>query len=160
MCRDFELQFSYNQFVVYDGSVSMPGCIWTDLHVRQGFARRESVVCFGTILEFGKAHLTVFFGPYAENRKHQRAISTPFDSPTGKVLIEGPEESETNRFVEIAPGHYRVTAAQLVADDDREEIELYFEKVSEPAQDSKIIIADEELEPPTKLAERAEIAEV
>ncbi len=157
--KNIELQFSYNQFLVYDSSVSSPGCIWTDTHVGQGFARRESVVCFSTILEFGNARLSVCLGPYSKSTNHERVISTPFNAPTGKVLIEGPEESNTNRHIELEPGCYKVTAAQKVVRGD-EEIELYFEKVIKPEEHSMIIIADEELDPPDELLEHAEIAEV
>lgn len=157
--KNMEIQFSFNQFLVYDSSVSMPGCLWTDTHIRQGFARRESVVCFGTILEFGKASLSVYLEPYPKEMNHDRAISTPFKSPTGKILIEGPEESNTNRYIELEPGFYNLTAAQKVVD-YCEEIELFFEKVIEPNSHSMIIIADDELDPPDELKEYAEIAEV
>ncbi len=84
---DFKLPFSYGQFMVYDDSVTLPGCVWQDHHVRQGFARRESVVCFGTILDFGKANVHVWLLPFTKRNEHQRVIAVPFFSPQGKVFV-------------------------------------------------------------------------
>lgn len=159
MTLKFEIVFSYNQFLVFDKSVPMPGCIWTDSHVKQGFARRDSMVCFGTILEFGKAFLNVYFEPYKESKNHQRVITTPFSSPSGVVLIEGPEERNTSHSIRLEPGNYNLTAAQQVKG-DIEDIDLYFDKVIEPCKHSNIVIADEDLDPPAELVEQAEIAEV
>ena len=58
------LYFSYSQFMVYDRE-HIPGCIWTDGHVAQGFARKESVVCFGTLLEYGHADVSATVGAYS-----------------------------------------------------------------------------------------------
>ena len=157
---NFELFFSYGQFMVYDHSVSLPGCIWQDLHVNQGFARRESVVCFGTILDYGRANVHVWLQPFAKRKEHQRAISVPFFSPEGRVFLEGPEETVTDRYLDIEVGHYLVTAAQYVLNYQEEEIDLFFERVISPAAHSRILLADEQLNPPEELVEDAEIAEV
>jgi hypothetical protein len=53
------LYFSYSQFMVFDESVRLPGCEWTDEHSAQGFARWESTVNFSTLLEFGEADVVV-----------------------------------------------------------------------------------------------------
>lgn len=156
----FELIFSYGQFMVYDSSVTLPGCVWQDLHVRQGFARRESVVCFSTILEYGRANVHVWLLPFTKRNEHQRVISVPFFSPEGRVFLEGPEETVTNRCLEIEVGHYLVTAAQYVLNDQEEEIDLFFERVLSPAVHSRILLADEQLTPPEELLEDAEIEEV
>ena len=49
-------------------------------------------------------------------------------------------------------------AAQRVVDEGEEVIELYFELLDESALRSKVLVADEELDPPQELLEDAEIA--
>jgi hypothetical protein len=90
--------------MVYDKTEPAPGCIWTDTHVSQGFARRESTVGFGTILEFGDAELRVQLGQYSANKDHERVIAVPFYSPSGEVVVQGPEEDEeAGRDIVMAP---------------------------------------------------------
>src|SRR5437879_3970134 len=86
------LYFSYNQFMVYDESVRLPGCAWTDGHYAQGFARRESVANFGTPLEFGHADVTVSRGAYEAKDEYVRVIAVPFLITSGRVIVDGPEE--------------------------------------------------------------------
>lgn len=156
---EFSLYFSYSQFMVYDKSEAAPGCDWTETHTRQGFARRESTVCFATVLEFGDADVRVHLGEYTANQADERVIVVPFYSPTGQIVVEGPEEDEvSDRDISIAPGHYNLLAAQRVVDDEEEVIDLYFQKLGEPAKRSKVLMADEELDPPAKLLEDAAIA--
>src|SRR6185295_10740927 len=87
------LYFSYNQFMVYDQSVQLPGCDWTDDHFAQGFARRESVVNFNALLEFGYADVEISFEPYQPKQEDERVIAVPFHVMSGKVVVEGPEET-------------------------------------------------------------------
>jgi hypothetical protein len=151
--------FSYSQFLVYDRSVELPGCAWTDDHTRQGFARREQNVSFGTLDEFGTADLIVNLGPYAPARAYQRVIEVPLHVPSGRVLICGPEDSDAEaRAVDVEPGHYRLVAAQALVADERETIDLFFEKVTPPSARSRILRADEELHPPDPLLETVDVA--
>src|ERR1700730_11814975 len=101
------LYFSYNGFVVFDKDVELPGCDWSDDHVAQGFARRESTVCFGTLLEFGLAEVSVTLDGYAPRGDYERVIAVPFLVTSGTVVIEGPEEMDTGRHVVVPPGNYR-----------------------------------------------------
>lgn len=150
--------FSYNQFHVFDASVKLPGCDWTDGHYKQGFARRDQTVNFGTLLEFGKGEVTVHLGPYREQAGHERVIEVPLEVSSGEVVIGGPEEYPDKHVVKLPEGHYRLAAAQAVIGDDRETIDLYFERIGEPLQSSKVILADGELAELGPLLESADIA--
>lgn len=152
------LYFSYNQFMVYDSTVSTPGCAWTEEHSAQGFARRDSSVCFNSILECGSAVVTAIIGSYQPDEEYERVIAVPFVVESSKVLIEGPEEFDSGRVIALEPGNYRLVVAQCVIDDDCERIDLFFERSEEPLQRSIIILADEMLNPPNSLLETADIA--
>lgn len=151
------LYFSYGQFLVYDQSVSAPGCLWTEQHTAQGFARRESTVCFRTLLDSGYADVVYQLDAFMPDTSYERVIAVPFLVSTGKVIVDGPEEINVSRLVEIANGRYRLTAAQRVAG-DREHIELFFEKLEQPLQGSHIVVADKQLQVPGKLLETAAVA--
>lgn len=152
------LYFSYSQFHVFDESVKLSGCDWSDAHYRQGFARRDQTVNFGTPLEFGHADLTVVLGPYVPTPLPDRAIEVPLRVSSGKVLIMGPDEIRGERSVSLPPGEYRAVAAQTVTADDQESITLYLEQMDTPLRRSRILVADNELEIPDQLIETADIA--
>ncbi len=152
------LYFSYSQFMVFDQSEQLPGCDWSEAHTAQGFARRESTVCFGTPLEFGNAEVIVTFEAYRPNEQHERVIAVPFRCVSGKVTVEGPDELDVERAFDVPCGDYKLTAAQVVIGDEEERIELFFESVSEPLEQSSIIVADEMLNPPEPLLESSAIA--
>jgi hypothetical protein len=153
------LYFSYKQFIVYDERVRLPGCDWTDKHSAQGFARRESIVSFGTLLEFGYAETAIIRGGYQSQRKYERVIAVPFLVTSGKVIVCGPEElnDERKRF-DLATGSYRLVAAQHVTGDEEEAIDLFFEPLAEPLEQSAILVADDGLNPPASLLETAGVA--
>ena len=153
-----EIYFSYSQFQVFDSSVSLPGCAWTDEHYRQGFARREPNVSFGTMLEFGHGDVAVHLGPYKPEDEHERVIEVPIEVSSGEVVIGGPEEYPNKHIVKMRKGHYRLVAAQSVTGDDREAIDLYFEELTEPLAASRIIVADDALHPPSPLIEGVDMA--
>ena len=153
-----KLYFSYSQFMVYDQSERLPGCDWTDEHSAQGFARRESTVCFGTPLEFGHAEVTVITVPFESRRDYERVIAVPFFCSSGKITIEGPEEMDVERSFELPRGNYRLIAAQMVVSDEEELIDLFFESVPEPLKQSAVLVADESLNPPRRLLETAGVA--
>jgi hypothetical protein len=152
------LYFSYSQFMVYDQSEQLPGCDWTEEHTAQGFARRESTVCFGTPLEFGNADVVVTVGAYRPEAQYERVIAVPFRSVSGKVTIEGPEEMDVDRPFDLPRGDYKLTAAQVTFSDDEERIDLFFDPVATPLKQSAIVIADEMLSPSEPLIETAGIA--
>lgn len=159
---EFEIYFSYNQFIVSDETVELPGCEWTETHHRQGFARRQSTVSFLTVLEFGTGLVRVYLSSYVENSHYERVIAVPFFSPTGIVIVESPEEYPVplDQRITLQSGYYKLFAAQRVVDDDEEIIDLYFQRLDEPAKSSEILVADDELDPPENLLEEAEVVEV
>jgi len=124
----------------------------------QGFARRASAVNFGTLLEFGEADLAVHVGPYDEKSEHKRVIEVPLEVVSGRVEISGPEEQPNQSVVELPVGSYRLVAAQTVKDENREAVELYFQRLAQALTSSRIIVADEGLRPPSPLLENAEVA--
>ena len=152
------MYFSYGQFMVYDIDVISPGCAWTEDHTAQGFARRDSVVSFISILDFGQADVTFVLGAYQPTREFDRVIAVPFTVVTGRVLIEGPEEMDAGRTIELPPGFYSLTAAQRVLNDDWEDVHLFFESLADPRKSSTILVADDMLSPPFPLLETVEIA--
>jgi hypothetical protein len=152
------LYFSYNQFLIYDSDVKLPGCEWTAAHSAQGFARRESVVCFSTLLEFGNANVVVSCSVFESRQEYERAIAVPFRITSGKVIVEGPDESDVDRSVAVPSGDYRLVAAQYVTGDDEEAIDLFFELLPESLKKSSVLVLDEALNPPQVLIETASIA--
>jgi Competence protein J (ComJ) len=150
------MYFSYSQFFVFDRSVKLPACAWTETHHDQGFARRERNAVFATLLEFGHAEVTVTRGAYTPRETYQRVIEVPIEVQSGTVIVSGPEEFDDDRTTDMPSGSYRLTVAQAVVADDQECIDLYFERVTEPALQSRIIVADESLRPADPLLETAE----
>src|ERR1051325_3159 len=96
-----KIYFSYHQFFIFDKSVRLPGCDWTDDHFAQGFARRESNVCFASILEYGHADVSITLGRYERRDDYQRVIAVPFLVKAGEIRIIGPEEVNVNRKIAI-----------------------------------------------------------
>jgi hypothetical protein len=143
--------------MVYDDSVLLPGCDWTKAHLAQGFARRESVVNFNTLLEWGQADVAVSIGVYEPQAEYQRVIAVPFRVTSGKVIVHGPEET-VPRSLSLAPGDYRLVAAQYVSGDDEEVIDLWFEPRGIAAERSSILVADAALNPSVPLVETSKIA--
>lgn len=160
MLTKFRMYFSYNQFMVSDETIQFTGSAWTDAHYKQGFARRTSTVSFCTLLEFGHALIEVYLSPYIEKKSYERVIAVPFFSPSGRVVIEGPEDYPATHQLTLEPGHYRLIAAQQIISEDEEQISLFFQPLQELHESSEILVADDELDPPDNLLEDAEIAEV
>jgi hypothetical protein len=152
------LYFSYSQFMVYDASVRLPGCAWTEKHSAQGFARRESTVNFNTPLEFGYAHVTVRLENYQPQVEYNRVIAVPFLAVSGKIIVDGPEEMSVQRTFNLTLGNYRLVAAQRITGNEEEVIDLFFESLTEPLERSAVLVADDALNPPTPLIEMAETA--
>jgi hypothetical protein len=152
------ISFSYSQLLVFDRSVARPGCAWTERHSLQGFARRESNVSFGTLLEFGHADVSVHSGAYRENDGDERVIEVPLEVVSGDVVVCGPEQFQGELVIRLKIGRYRLVAAQRVVAEDQEEIDLYFEEVDEALATSRILRADDGLRPRMPLLESSEVA--
>jgi hypothetical protein len=114
-------------------------------------------VAFGTLLEYGKARVEVVVRTYQPRDIYERVIAVPFAVVSGKIIVDGPEETETGRErnFTLPPGNYRLVAAQRVTGDEAEAIDLFFESVSAPLA---ILVADSALNPPTPLLETAQVA--
>jgi hypothetical protein len=153
-----KMYFSYGPFLVFDQSVKLPGCDWTVEHLAQGFARRESTTCIRALGEFGHANVRASMTPYVVKDEYVRVLAVPFAVESGIVVIEGPEEIGTDRIVKLTPGNYRLVAAQAIAGEEEEMIDLFFERVSQPLQYSEILVRDDELDPPIPLIESAAVA--
>ena len=141
--------------MVFDQSVRLPGCDWTDEHYAQGFARRESTVNFSTLFEFGEADVAVTCRAYKSGEQYERVIEVPFRVTSGKVIVGGPEDVEDKRITELLSGDYRLTAAQRVIGDEEEAIDLFFELLSKPLERSTILVADKSLTIADPLSESA-----
>lgn len=144
--------------MVYDQSVQLPSCDWTDAHFDQGFARRESAASFRTLEDFGRADVRVMCGPYSPHASYRRVISTPFLIETGRVVIGGPEETLEERSLQLPAGSYRLTVCQSLVGEELQEIDLYFERLQRPLTRSEVLVQDEGLTPPATLVETARIA--
>ena len=150
---EFVIEFSYNQFVVFDSGINLPGNEWTEDHFNQGFSRNDSSVSFRTLFDFGSAHVQVFGHEYERGSEDSRVIEVPFYTESGTVFVEGPEENESN-VVSVAPGHYLLTAAQRAnSDDETLSVCLYFKQVEFGRAKSRIIVQDADLNPPVHLLE-------
>jgi hypothetical protein len=150
-----DLEFAYRQFFVYDAALTSPACEWTTTHSKQGFARRDRAVAVGTLLEFGTAAVSVERTSPASVDAYERVIAVPLHVLSNSVAIDGPEETAGIRCIDVPQGHYRVTVAQRVVNDVREEIGVWLERLDVPMQRSEILIVDADLEPPTSLLETA-----
>jgi hypothetical protein len=153
-----KLYFSYGQFMVFDQNVKLPGCDWTDEHFAQGFARRESTACIRALRESGQVNVRASATPYVAKDEYVRVIAVPFTVESGVVVVEGPEEMGTERTIKLPPGNYRLVAAQAMAGEEEEVIDLFFERVPQAVPRSEIVVRDDELNPPTPLIETAAIA--
>jgi len=164
LLAETQVSFSHWQVLIYDSAVANPCLEWTEGHSGQGFARKESALCLGTLLQAGDAVVRVYSGQYTWREGYQRVLSVPFFTPTGRVIIHGLMEFYLGRVIFLQPQHYLLIAAQrLVGDisddeaDDLETIELYFAGMgNNPATCSQILTADEGLNPPNTLLEDAD----
>jgi hypothetical protein len=155
------INFAYSQFMVFDEAVNNPGCAWTEAHSAQGFARRDSVVSFGTLLEYGRANITISQDSYQPRGEYVRVFAVPFLVTSGKVMVCGPEEAnDPSKRIDIPPGNYRLVAAQRLTGDENDEqsFDLFFESIMIPLTRSAILIADDALDPPTPLLETVGIS--
>lgn len=154
--------FGYNQFIVLDSAVSNAAFQWTDDNMNQGFARQDSVVSFVTLTQYGKADLRVFLSEYTHDAYYERVIAVPFYSVSGKLVVEGPEESGLMKPVEIPKGNYFLFAAQKKVGDDSLRcflgIDLFLERQGN-RNDCQIIKADSLLKPPKTLIQHTSINE-
>lgn len=153
-----KMYVSYGHFMVFDLSEKLPGCDWTAGHFAQGFARRESTACIRALVESGHADVRASTAAYAAKDEYVRVIAVPFAVESDGVMVEGPEEADTQRTIKLPSGNYRLVVAQAMAGEDDEVIDLFFERVSQPVPHSEVLLRDDELDPPVPLIEIATVA--
>lgn len=71
------------------------------------------------------------------------------------MAICGPDEGAATRRVAVRKGHYRVTVAQKVIDEMREEIGIWFQWLDIPLERSELLIVDDGLDAAQPLLETA-----
>jgi hypothetical protein len=154
-----DLAISHWQFSVSDDADLDPGIEWTDVHSAQGFARRETVIAFGSIVQSATARLQVFLGPFVPDPAYARVQRVPLRVGSGVVSVAGPWDGRGGTKVSVTPGTYCVVAAQrFVGDEEDEEeaVDLFLEPTTEWPGRSEIIVADAALDPPPVLVETAD----
>lgn len=147
---------SYAQLVVYDAGVRFPACDWTQEHSEQGFARREGTLCIGTLLPHGLAELAAYETGAVPEHDYVRVIETPFHAMTGDIRVEAPDEYPTARGFRVPVGQYALTFGQTVLDEEELKVDLYFANRPTAPERSRIVVQDEDLNPPAILLEHAE----
>jgi hypothetical protein len=152
------MYFSYGQFMVFDRDEQLPGSLWNEGHVNQGFVRRKYTVGFGTIFEHGTAELRVFVGTPANFIAYQRVVCVPIEAPSGELRFEGPEEDPIQRFVRLPPGAYNVCVAQRVISEGSLQVGVFVSPALDAPLRSSVVIADEQLKPQATLIETGEVA--
>jgi hypothetical protein len=148
------LEFSYSQFFVHDAGIKNPACAWTEAHSGQGFARRDGVVAIGTLLEHGRAEVTLDLGS-PKWQLFERVVAVPLEIKGGAIAVDGPEEDSGVREMPIRNGHYRATIAQRIINDSAEEIAIWLEEVAVPLEHSQLLVIDGALKPQFPLVEFA-----
>jgi hypothetical protein len=150
---------SCGQILIFDHAVSLPGLEWSEQHYAQGFARQPSNVALRTLIEFGDATVRVWVDEDPPSLEiYSRVHAIPFEVTTGKVLIEGPEEINIGRSLDLPDGHYRLTLAQLAESESTQLVHLMFQKLVEPMSCSAVLLKDEDLAPILPLLESAATA--
>jgi Competence protein J (ComJ) len=138
------LSVSYSQLAVFHSRIERPFNDWGKSHIKQGFSWREESVSFNTIIDSGKANLTVVLNGTVRF-DCIRAISVPFFVPVaGDVEIASIDNSLT---LKVTPGTYDLIFEIQNVDiyKDMVGIRLLFNDVSRP--DAAILVADELLKP-------------
>jgi hypothetical protein len=144
---DLTMTVSYSQIAVFDGRLDQPFNDWSDTHVRQGFSWRPNSVSFRTIIDGGKAEVSVEEKTkLVVSSKCVRAITVPF-----VVVSDGQYEIATiteSHPISLDPGNY-----QLVFETGNREgvnwIRLSFVKDGDQAP--SILVTDAELKPQVPL---------
>jgi hypothetical protein len=150
----FVLDYSYEQFHIFDLAEGYTAFKWTEGHLAQGFARDASCIGVTTLTNDGLATVSVqILGCDQSLERFTRVIAVPFYVTSGQVCIQGPEEAPSARVLELTPGVYWLKIAQLLVSEDSEEIYLCFLRPALLPTTSEIIVKDSGLHPPTPLLE-------
>jgi hypothetical protein len=157
MIKEFDLYFSFSQFLLFDSALTEPALEWSQEHSAQGFVRAESRVAVGSLLSHGIARARVFDEPPQGVGTYRRVIAVPMELTSDRVAFTNPDALPSEAVpVELPRGHYRVFVAQRLEEDGkRESVDVFFERLTEALTRSQIIVADDALDPPSCLLETA-----
>lgn len=154
---NFNLEISYSQIGIFLVNLDDPFNEWNENHIAQGFSWRKESVCFGTLSNEGQCRIVVGIrDKLTYNQQATRVIVVPF-----VVEENGIEVASITEGIEILipKGNYEIVFSARAAknNEDTDSYEIFFVKKSNPS--ARIIIADEELNPPATLDMHAIAAE-
>jgi hypothetical protein len=98
------LSVSYCQIAVFESSLERPFNVWTDKHVKQGFAWRPESVSFRTVEEAGRHVIDIVIGDVGLSADAARIIQVPFEvPPSGSIEVASISDSVSQI---LPPGRY------------------------------------------------------
>ncbi len=149
---EFDITYSYHQFLISDESSGRCLPLWTEQHGRQGFCRGLSAVSFITLDQWGIGHVKVRKTPFEDISVFMRLLTVPFFAESGMIAVQGPEDPPPMVF-SVAKGHFRLWVGQYLIEEGEEGIEIFFEELTTPPAKSEIVIKDDDLQPGIELLE-------
>ena len=122
----YSLYYSYSQFIVYDGD-DLGDFPWTDIHIAQGFIRRDSEVSIRTLTEYGCASIELFLNAYDGDQNFDRLLKCPFYAKSGHVFVISPDQTDDDSpMLVVDPGHYSLVVGQKFISDLDDDPEAEF----------------------------------
>lgn len=160
------VHFSHNQIIVHDLMSLPPESSWSQREFDQGFSKSRMWVSFGTLLAWGRAAVQLAASSDLAIAGAERAIAVPIASPTGRLVICGPEDSQVSEMCVVEPGEYRLVLAQRVLNPDVDDgtvpcidVRVFVEPCRKDDCRSEILVQDEDLTPQFPLLEDCENAQ-
>jgi hypothetical protein len=138
------ISVSYSQICIFHENLLEPFNEWLEVNTKQGFSWRDQSVSFDTIIDLGKARLSVCLDETITNTC-VRAISVPFSVPKSGIVIVSSIENGT--AINIFPGDYDLIFEITKIDFNNEELDckLIFNQRSK--DHPEIIVKDDLLNP-------------
>ncbi|NJK64983.1 MAG: hypothetical protein HC921_21785 [Synechococcaceae cyanobacterium SM2_3_1] len=115
----------YSQVEIHQSDLELPGNMWEEEHVNQGFSWRPGSVSFGLLIDTGYVHTKIYLSNIVGTDKEpERRIVVPFRvSPSGLVKVS---DTVRDELIEIPQGNYRLTFEVGRLDKENEWCNLYF----------------------------------
>lgn len=152
----FNVTVLYAQILVFAPSTPLPGLLWTDEHVAQGFAWSEGSVSFGIPDHDGDCLVRISLSPrYVLPENALWAVKVPFTVSHAAVQA-GSILSDIR--VDIPNGTYELFFTALPNQDPDMAFTLSFDFVASPDPDFAILKRGGELETDKVLTRDAEFA--
>jgi hypothetical protein len=151
----YTLQFSSGAFYIVDENREPINFEWENEHVRQGFARGQGFIAVVTLIQWGNADVEIktTINTLSPMKEAQRVIAVPITVSSRAVTISSVDDPWGQSY-ELNPGFYRTLISQSIAGEERERIEIIFEKSESEVIQSAVLVADAGLDPPYPLMER------